>query len=78
MFYRYKVQWYNSYTDEELSDEGIVLGDYYGAAACNVEASYGSDNIIDLYLKEICLDDSTDRCLSKEEIEYAFREECEN
>lgn len=75
MFYKYKVGYYDEYNDEETYDSGIVCAPDYGAAANRVIYSYGKDNIFDLYLKEIITEDENDYCLSKKDIEYAFKED---
>lgn len=75
MFYKYKVGWYNSYDDKEEYSEGIVCANSFGAAAERVVYSYGRDNIFDIYLKEITTEDEDDYCLSKEDIEYTFKED---
>ena len=74
MFYKYKVGWYNSYNDKEEYSEGIVCAYSFGSAAERVTDSYGKDNIFDMYLTEITTEDENDYCLSKEEIESAFKE----
>ena len=74
MFYKYKVGWYNSYDDKEEYSEGIVCANSYSSAAERVTYSYGKDNIFDMYLKEIVAEDDDDYCLSKEDIDYAFKE----
>ena len=75
MFYKYKVGWYNSYDDKEEYSEGIVCAINYGTAAERVTYSYGKDNIFSIYLQEITIEDKNDYCLSKEDIEYAFKED---
>ena len=77
MFYKYKVGWYNSHDDKEEYSEGIVCANSFGSAADRVTYSYGRDNIFDIYLKEIAIEseDENDYCLSKEEIDYAFKED---
>ena len=75
MFYKYKVGWYDSYEDKETYDEGIVCADSFGRAADRVIYSYGRDNVFDLYLKVIVVEDENDYCLSKEDIEYTFKED---
>ena len=75
MFYKYKVGWYDSYEDKETYDEGIVCADSFGMAADRVIYSYGRDNVFDLYLKVIVVEDENDYCLSKEDIEYTFKED---
>ena len=75
MFYKYKVGWYNSYEDKDTYCEGIVCATGFSMAADRVIHSYGRDNVFDLYLKEIVVEDENDYCLSKEEIEYAFKED---
>jgi len=75
MFYKYKVGWYDSYRDKEIYSEGIVYANDYGAAANRVIYSYGKDTVFNLYLKEIVVDDDEDYCLSKEDLEYAFKED---
>jgi len=74
MFYKYKVGWYNSYNDKEEYSEGVVCAYSFGSAAERVTDSYGKDNIFDMYLTEITTEDENDYCLSKEEIESAFKE----
>ena len=75
MFYKYKVGWYNSYDDKEEYSEGIVCAYSFGCAAERVTDSYGKDNIFDMYLTEITTEDENDYCLSKEEIDDAFKED---
>lgn len=75
MFYKYKVGWYNSHFDREEYSEGIVCANSFGSAAERVTYSYGKDNIFDMYLREIFTDDENNYCLSKEDIDYAFKED---
>jgi len=75
MFYKYTVGWYDSYADEEKNDEGIVFAPDWGQAANRVSNSYGKDQIFDMHLKEIVTEDENDYCLSKEEIDCAFKED---
>lgn len=72
MYYKYKVTYYSSYTDEEKSDEGLTWADSYGSAANNIIQDYGKDNVIDIYLYEI-YNEGEGTCVSKEEIDYAFK-----
>ena len=74
MFYKYKVGWYDSYSDKEIYSEGIVFAREWSQAADHVVKSYGHDNVFDLYLKEIDTDEE-DYCLSKEDIECTFKED---
>ena len=74
MFYKYKVGWYDSYTDKDTYDEGVVFAREWSQAADHVVKSYGDDNVFDLYLKEI-MTDNEDYCLSKEDIDSAFKED---
>ena len=71
MFYKYKLNYYDSYKDEEMSDEGIVWGKSYGNAANKVVEDYDKDAVIDLYLQELLADGVN--CINKEEIDYAFK-----
>lgn len=75
MFYKYKVGWYDSYNDKETYEEGIVAASEWSQAADRVVKSYGHDNVFDLYLKEIMCNDEEDYCLSKEEVDCAFKED---
>jgi len=74
MFYKYTVGWYDCYIDEERHDEGVVFARDWNQAADRVAESYGHDNVFDLYLKELLVEDG-DYCLSKEDIEYAFKKD---
>lgn len=74
MFYKYTVGWYDSSTDEEKHSEGIVFARDWNQAADHVVESYDHNNVFDLYLKELLVEDE-DYCLSKEDIEYAFKED---
>jgi len=74
MFYKYTVGWYDSNADEEKHEEGVVFARDWNQASDHVVESYGHDNVFDLYLKELPSEDE-DYCLSKEDIEYAFKEE---
>ena len=73
MYYKYKVGWYNSYDDTEVSSVGIVFARDYSSAADHVQSAY--DGIFDLYLKQVVTDDEEDYCLSKEELDRAFKED---
>ena len=75
MFYKYKVGWYDSYNDEEKYSEGVVFAADWGQAANRVSNSYGKDSIFEMNIYEIMCDDEEDYCLSKEDIEYAFKED---
>ena len=72
MYYKYKVTYYNSYTDEEQLDEGLVYANSYSSAANNIVQDYGKDEVIDMYLYEI-YNEGEGTCLNKEEIDYAFK-----
>ena len=73
MFYKYKVGWYNSYDDTEMNSVGIVFARDYSSAAEHVQNAY--DGIFDLYLKEVVTNNEEDYCLSKEELDRAFKED---
>ena len=72
MFYKYRVNFYNAYDNEEHCDEGLVIGHDYGTAANHVIDAYGKEGVIDIYLQETF--DDEDYCLSKEELKIAFAE----
>ena len=72
MFYRYKVNYYDEYKDEEVEDEGLVWANNYGAAANNVVDDYGKTTIVDLFLKEIYIEGNT--CMDKDELDSAFND----
>lgn len=74
MFYKYIVGWYDSYTDKETHDEGIVFAQDWGQAANHVVESYGRDCVFDLHLEELSTEDEG-YCLSKEDIECAFKKD---
>ncbi len=74
MFYKYRVGWYNSYTDKEEHSEGIVFARDWNQATDHVVESYGHDSVFDLYLNELLVEDE-DYCLSKEDIDCAFKED---
>ena len=71
-YFKYKVTWYNSYEDEEQTDTGIVAAKTYGEAANTVVEDYGEEYVVDIYLYDIC---SEGVCLSKDELDLAFRDE---
>lgn len=73
MFYKYKVTWYNSYEDKELTEEGLVFATSYGTAADAVVQDYGIDNVIDVYLYNIH-NEGDGHCINKEEINYTFKD----
>jgi len=73
MFYKYKVTYFDSYKDEEDSEEGLVYAKDYGAAANAVINGYGKDEVIDIYLCEI-YSEGESPCISKHEIDYTFKE----
>ena len=73
MFYKYKVTYFNDSKDEEVPSEGIVWGDNYSDAANRVVEDYGNDNLIDIYLYEICIDGIY--CIDKDELDYALKRE---
>jgi len=75
MFYKYKVGWYNSYDDKEEYSEGVVFAPDWGQAANRVSNSYGKDQIFEMSIYKIMLNDEADYCLSKEDIDYAFKED---
>ena len=74
MFYRYTVGWYDSYADEEKHSKGIVFARDWNQAADHIVESYGHDSVFDLYLKELSAENE-DYCLSKEDIDCAFKED---
>ena len=69
MYYKYKVDYYCEYTDEEISDEGLVYAKNYGDAAEKVVQSYGEDCVIGVYLYEIY---NEGPCLSSEDFGTVF------
>lgn len=71
MFYKYKVNCYDSYVDEEKPDEGIVYADSYGTAAEYVLEDYGKDSVIDMYLCELFEDG---HCLTFDDIRFELKE----
>lgn len=76
MYYMYKVGYYDSYSDEEKYDKGIVCATDYGTAADRVIDSYGEDSVFNLFLKEMITGtDDKDYCLSEDDIKLAFEEE---
>jgi len=77
MYYMYKVCYYDSYSDEEKYGKGIVCATNYGTAADRVIHSYGEDNVLNLFLKEMMTSsmDDKDYCLSEEDIKSVFEEE---
>jgi len=77
MYYMYKVCYYDSYSDEEKYSKGIVCATNYGTAADRVIHSYGEDNVLNLFLKEMMTSsmDDKDYCLSEEDIKSVFEEE---
>jgi len=74
MWFKYKVNYYSSYDDEEKPDEGIVYAADYSTAIRYVVEDYGEDAIVDVYLRQLCIEDGV-RSLSKEDIDYAFKYE---
>ena len=71
MYYKYKINYYESYNDEEVLSEGLVWGKDYGEAANTVVNDYGESSVIDVYLQEIYDEGSY---ITKADIDYAFRE----
>ena len=71
MFYKYKLSYYDSYKNEECSDEGLVWGKSYGSAANKIAEDYDEASIIDIYLQGLLADGVN--CINKEEIDYAFK-----
>lgn len=74
MFYKYKVTWYNSYEDKELTEAGLVYANSYGNAADTVVEDYNKDDVIDIYLYEI-YNEGTGACISTDELKNTFEEE---
>ena len=74
MFYTYKVKWYNSYSDEEKEEEGLVWGKNYGSAVNNVVEDYGKDEVISVYISSAYSEADT-KTISKQEIDYIFKHE---
>ncbi len=74
MFYKYKVTWYNSYEDKELTETGLVHADSYGNAANAVVEDYGKDDVIDIYLYEI-YNEGGGACINVDELKDTFGEE---
>ena len=70
MFYKYKVTYWDSYSFEEMTDEGLVHAKNYGKAAMKVLDDYGEDSVIDMYLMELI----EIKCLNKDDIDSSFRE----
>lgn len=75
MFYKYKVGWYSSYDDKEEYSEGVVFAADWGQAANRVSNSYGKDSIFEMSIYEIMCNDENDYCLSKEDIDDAFKKD---
>jgi hypothetical protein len=74
MFYKYKVTWYNSYEDKELTETGLVHANSYGNAANAVVEDYGKNDVIDIYLYEI-YNEGGGACISVDELKDTFDEE---
>lgn len=70
MFYVYKVKWYDSYSDEEKEEEGLVWAENYGAAANNVVEDYG-DEVTGVYISSAYSEADT-KTISKQEVNYIF------
>jgi phage-related protein len=73
MFYKYTVTWYNSYADEEMTETGLVYAKSYGNAASTVAEDYGSDNIVDIYLRQV-YNEGDGACISVSELKDTFEE----
>lgn len=73
MFYVYKVRWYDSYSDEEKEEDGLVFANNYGKAANKVVEDYGPENVINIFLSMICTDEGI-HCISRQEITYSLNE----
>lgn len=63
--------WYDSYTDAEKEEDGLVFASNYGDAANKVAEDYGSANIINIFLSEICTEEGI-HCISRQEINYSL------
>ena len=70
MFYKYTVKYYNEYTDEEMTDQGVVLADDFGTAASRVSEEYSS-GVYEVTVREMAVEKNS-YCLNKEDIDYAF------
>lgn len=71
-YFKYKITYWADYDADEHTDEGIIAAKNYGQAAENLVRDYGEKDTTDIFLREICIDG--DYCLSKEELEYIFKE----
>ena len=72
--YKYKVNYYCSYDDQEKLDVGIVAAQTYAEAATKLVEAWGED-LIDIYLLPLDVDDCKD-VISWDDIKLSFEEEC--
>lgn len=70
MFYKYKVSYYNTYTDEECTDIGVVFASNFGTASARVAKEYG-ENVYEVTIREMLVEESS-FCVNKDDIDYAF------
>ena len=70
MFYEYEVSWYNSFTDKDCTDKGIVSAKTYGEAAERVADEYGTDTINYIHLIDMCIEG--EYCISYDELKQLF------
>lgn len=75
MFFKYRINWYNEFKDDEEEDTGLVWGNTYSKAMNHLIEDYGPGNIIDVYLREIILDADNIHSITKEEITHALERE---
>lgn len=54
-FFEYHVKWYDI-NDKLIETKGLVIGKNYSSAIAHVVFDYGEENIINIFLQEICLD----------------------
>jgi hypothetical protein len=52
-FYKYKVEWYNSSTEEILEEFGLVCEETYDKATRRISDYYGESAIIELSIEQI-------------------------
>ncbi len=71
--YKYKVNYYCDYDDQEKLDVGIVAAQSYAGAAAKLVETWG-EGLIDIYLLPLDVDDCKD-VISWEDIKLSFEEE---
>ena len=53
MYFKYRVEWYNTVSESEVKDQGLVFATDFGDAANSICGDYGKDEVIRIELEPL-------------------------